>query len=196
MKTNIILRLAFVLAVLLKIAGTARCADTSPALKVMIDIPEIWRDGKLVVPRTLQNPYLDLKNNPWGGHFYVVVKNISSKPLVFQYSSNEGLFGFELSSEGGQTIFIPPQDWPSAATGFFHPQVAPGALMVFEIFYGGGMNQLGFPFPQDRKKANKPRTMIIRAVFERKGFPGPPADVWAGRVVSEPYKVVFLNDAP
>jgi hypothetical protein len=190
MKPKILLCLALVLSgSLFNFANTAWCADESPAIKVMIDIPEICRDGKLAFPRTLGN------QNPISACFFVVIENTSSNSIIIPNEDDMNrVLHFEITTDDGKATAS--YRTPQIHTRYFpHDlRLAPGTVAVCEIYYGHDWET--FPFPHDPHHTGQIRKVTLRAVFEQKPFKDTIAPAaWIGKVVSQPCEVLLEDDA-
>lgn len=190
MNSKLILCFALVLSgSLFNFAHTAWCADESPAIKVMIDIPEIYRDGKLDFPRTLGNRY------PNFAHFFVVIENTSSNSIIIPDEDDwNRVLHFEITTDDGKatTSYRTPQAREKYSP--YDLRLAPGTVAVREIYYGRDWET--FPFPHDPHQTGQTRKVTLRAVFEQKPFkdtirPAP----WIGKVVSPPCEVLLDDNA-
>jgi hypothetical protein len=187
MKPKILLCLALVLSgVLCGCCNLARCAGQSSAIKVAIDIPEIWTADKLARPRTLGNRTPD-------AHFFVIIENTSSKPLLITRGNGRIIdLYFIITGADGKTTVV--RQMHPAYSAYVNDEVrlAPGQPNVAEICYVRAGDGYAFPFPA----GGQSRKVTIRAVLELKPFEGAAkAAIWTGKVVSEPYEVVLENDA-
>ncbi|MGH7975399.1 MAG: hypothetical protein ACREDS_06570 [Limisphaerales bacterium] len=156
----------------------------------MIDIPEYGWDGKISTQRILEN------RDPDHDHFYVVIENVSSKP-VFLSEVNGEIHGlsFEITTDDGKKIMVHRGVQTREKTTFRELAIPPGQVSVREIYYG--LDWGPFPFPKKPHTGSRPGkvTVTIRAAFEEK----PPKsvtemDYWSGRAVSEPYTVVLEDN--
>jgi hypothetical protein len=189
MKSRIVLCFAVVLSGLFIVTDRGKCAEAPSGLTVMIDIPEIWKDGKVVIPRSLGNRY------PAQDHFFVVIQNTSPGPIVIRDEDdvNRALH-FEVTTPEGKTIVLYRRGREYSKYVENEIRLAPGEVTVREIYYERDWD--AFPFPHDPKESDTTRTVTMRAVFEEKplkaaGLSG----CWTGRAVSHPYEVVLEDDA-
>jgi hypothetical protein len=191
MKSKLLLGLALVLSGgFFNVANIARCADEPSAIKVIIDIPEFGWDGKITGQRTLENRY------PNYDHFYVVIENISAKPVFL--AEGNGVMGglsFEITTVGNTNIVVNRRPLLAAKYVAGEFSLSPGQATVVEIVYGRDWER--FPFPQDSHYADQKSTVTIRAVLEVKPAIGSATlkGYWTGKVISEPYEVVLVNNA-
>jgi hypothetical protein len=191
MKPKLLLGLALVLSGgLFNFATTARCADDPSAIKVMIDIPEFRWDGKSTGQRSLENRY------PNHDHFYVVIENVSAKPVFLAEGNGviDGLY-FEITTAGNTNIVVHRLPQPASKYVAGEIAIAPGQAAVMDIVYGRDWEK--FPFPQDSHHADQKSKVTIRAVLEVKPAMGNTTlkGCWTGKVISEPYEVVLENNA-
>jgi hypothetical protein len=189
MKTKFILGLVLILGGIGAIIWLQTRSSPAPALKVMIDIPEIYRDGKLSFPRTLENRY------PKYDHFFVVIQNISPKPVIIPDEDDMNrLLRFEITTDDGKTATLYRNMLEHAKYFPYDLRLAPGAVAVREIYYGRDWEP--FPFPHDPHRALSTRKVTLRAIFEQKAAKDTVrASTWTGSVVAPPCEVV-LEDNP
>jgi hypothetical protein len=172
------------------LAGVARAADETPTIKVMLDIPTVGWNGK-----TNGSPALDTRY-PGSQHFYVVLENVSAKP-VFLAEGNDEIFGlsFEITTSDNRKITVHhrQEEYTKYVEGEF--VVPPGQAKVVEIYYERDWET--FPFPQPGNRANSATEVTIRALYEMK----PPTEnmaqnplgrCWTGKVASDPLKIDLI----
>jgi hypothetical protein len=146
MKSRILLCFAVVLSGLFIVTDRGKCAEAPSGLTVMIDIPEIWKDGKVVIPRSLGNRY------PARDHFFVVIQNTSPEPIVIRDEDdvNRALH-FEVTTPEGKTIVLYRTGRNYSKYVENEIRLAPGEVTVREIYYGRDWD--AFPFPHDPKES-------------------------------------------
>ena len=186
MKTKLILYSALILSgSLFNFANTARCADESPALKVMLDIPAYGWGGKAVVPQALAN------RNPNDEHFHIVIENISSN-TVFLVTGNGAIetLAIEITLDNGKTITVHRELRDASKYVTRELAIPPGQATVQDIYYGRDWEK--FPFPEN---SQPPRTVTMRAVLsvpplsKEDATHGYFKGCWTGEAISEPCQV-------
>lgn len=195
MKPKLLLCLALVLSGgLFNFANTARCADASSALKVTIDIPELWRDGKLAYPRTLQNRYPS-------AHFFIVMENVSSKPIFLRGENWIYDLSFEITDKAGKTTTIHhvvemDSGKIPAALRLEPGETAVGEINYALVKYGQPAEWEKFPFPHNPHMTEQARSVTIRAVFAQSSSADTVNSGYsAGKEVSKPFEVILLDNA-
>jgi len=195
MKPKCLLCLALVLSgSLFNFTNIARCADESSALKVMIDLGAAYA----AQGRNIEPPTLHLRDHQ-DHQFYVVLENISSKPL-FLYKVNGEIryLAFEITTDDGKTVIVRPVFPADSAVIVEDFQIDPGEVMVVKVnYYPGSPATLrpslyGFPFPI----AGQSKKVTIRAVLETEPAGAVAGhEVWSGKAVSKPHEVILKNDS-
>ena len=191
MKPKLIFFLSLVLNGLLPKAG--QCAEESSAIKVKIDIPELWMNGKLVFQRTLQNRYQD-------AHFFVVIENVSSNLILFGDEDLDYNLSFEITDEDGEKTMIHHVAELDSGKLPCELRLAPGQVTVREIRYnlvkyGQQAEWEKFPFPNNPHVTDQTRKVTIRTVFEQK-LPNntPSPNFWTGKTLSDSYDVLLVDN--
>jgi hypothetical protein len=167
---------------------TARAPE--PAIKVSIAIPELFGVvGKLEFPPTF-------RDSGFGGiQFNVVVENVSAADVYLWSewcSAGYDSLTFEVSTADGAKSVArrAPREWSKNINRA--ERLLPGGFQVRAVQYDISMDKSphweGVPFSAKETQ----RVVTLRAVFERPKNEGK-LDTWAGRIVSQPYKVVLWS---
>jgi hypothetical protein len=162
----------------------ARCADQPSAIRMAIDIP-LWTNQGLP----------ELKNDGGGSRFFVVIENISPKPIILSYYTISCLY-LEITDDKGKTTNVEPLT--AGAGGAAPPfgygvKLSPKEMTVVEIDFGKSENY-DIPFPPNGKSSK----VTIRAVMEegldkdsmaklaKEGY-------WFGKAGTESRKVTLIG---
>ncbi len=172
MRTVILQILQLLLTV--SLAGAA-----TPELSVSLAVPT--KDGDRV-----------LLLHERGGHFHVLVSNVSDEPQrVWMDSCSWGYnaLTFELADAAGKTWIVKkqPSEWSKNSPNWW--TLAPGEPLVLDVHFADTNVWEGFPRP-----VNASQVVSVRAIFEIK--PDKFSDeykVWTGRVSSDVKKLTFYH---
>lgn len=170
----------------------SRAAESSAAIAVKIDIPEICRDGKVIVPRTLENRYAD-------DHFSVILENVSPKTIFLRGEDGDAL-SFEVTDENGQKTVIHHVTEIESGRPPASMRLEPGDATARVIYYaarryGQSAQWEAFPFPHEATRTDTSYKITLRAVYEQDALANAAkVNYWTGRVVSRPYEVLLENN--
>lgn len=194
-KPKILLGLVLVLSG----ANIVGCADEPSALKVMIDLGAPYA-GDAGQGRKIEPPALHLRANQ-AHPFYVVLENISSKPI-----SDEILdLTFEITADDGKTVIARPVAAYMIEQAF---QIDPGEVMVAKVNYFAANFHVAspstsepivpgeFPFEFPFPIAGQSKKVTIRAVLKNEPAGASAGrNLWWGKATSKPYDVILTNDS-
>ncbi|HXR07013.1 MAG TPA: hypothetical protein VN765_06760 [Candidatus Acidoferrum sp.] len=148
--------------------------------------------------RKIEPPTLHLRDHQ-DHQFYVVLENISSKP-IFLYKENGEIryLSFEITADVGKTVIarrVPYYVDSAYVVEDF--QIDPGEVMVVGVNYYPASTptfplHYEWPFPI----GGQSKKVTIRAVLETEPAGAVAGhEVWSGKAVSKPYEVILKNDS-
>jgi hypothetical protein len=159
-------------AAVLGSAHFGRCADAPQPIKAMLDIRPTIR---ILYPNE--------------EHFFVVMENVSSKPVYLQTVNGEmDWVSFEITDERGEKFVIHTTPRIRTKTTLSDILVDPGEATVLEVYFMRQQDWQPFPLPEFPRS----RKLRIRAVCD---IPSSfrHHESWSGQLASHWYEVTIEN---